>query len=299
MTSPAPKWRIEAPAKINLGLEILERRTDGYHEIRSILAMVDLADTLTISRSDRTGDPAVRIAGMQNDGEDNLIAKAANQLAQALDVQIVKRIPVAAGLGGASSDAAATLLAANEMRDDPLTPDKLRGLAATLGSDISFFLGAPCAIVSGRGTKLDPLAPPEGWIVLATPSVEIPAKTRTLYGSLVPSDFSDGSRILSQATAIRSGDPLDSSLLGNAFSRGLKALLPSVDDLERDMSLAGAPFVALSGAGPTHYTVVSTRQQACDIAGALIAIGTIDVHIHVTKFRSLRLGLESLNITRQ
>jgi 4-diphosphocytidyl-2-C-methyl-D-erythritol kinase len=293
MMPGGPIWTIEAPGKVNLGLEILGRRSDGYHEIRSIIAMIDLTDTLTMTRSDCTGGQATRITGMQNQADDNLITQAATLLGLPLDVEIVKRIPIAAGLGGASSDAAATLQVANGMRTDPLTNDELVNLAATLGSDIPFFLGAPCASVTGRGTDLTPLPSPEGWIVLATPSVHIPDKTRSLYRSLVHSDFTDGARILHQESNLRAKKPLDSALTGNAFSRALEALLPLVVNLKRDMSLSGCPFVALSGAGPTHYTVVATYSQARSIAEILAVNGTTDAEIHVTKFRSVGLEVAS------
>ncbi|HWV22794.1 MAG TPA: 4-(cytidine 5'-diphospho)-2-C-methyl-D-erythritol kinase [Thermomicrobiales bacterium] len=291
MIVPQRTVRLEAPAKINLGLEILGRRDDGYHEIRSILAMIDLADTLTVTSADK-GQPS-SIVGMDLDGEANLIGKAAELLRLDLAVTIEKRIPMAAGLGGASADAAATLLAGNALTGEPRPPFELCELASSIGSDVPFFLGSPCALASGRGTDLAPLPVPEVWLVLVSPDIAIPGKTARLYGELQPEDFTDGKLIREQAERLRRGAPVAPALLHNAFSDALLRIAPEVADLQRLMRQAGCPFAALSGAGPTHYTIVPSAEQATAIAARLKEHSGPRTKVFVTRFRSTGLHIAS------
>ena len=155
--------RLRAPAKLNLYLRVLGKRPDGYHEIETLFERIDLADELTIEpHPDQlllTCD-----APELSCGEDNLILKAARLLQQVggthqgARLHLIKRIPIAAGLGGGSSDAAATLLGLNRLWGLGLTPSRLRELGASLGSDVPFFLAdAPWAIGRGRGEVCEPL----------------------------------------------------------------------------------------------------------------------------------------------
>jgi 4-diphosphocytidyl-2-C-methyl-D-erythritol kinase len=261
--------RIEAPAKINLGLEVLCRRDDGYHEIRSILAMVDLHDTITATLGpESTSQIAIEPWPDQIDPHDNLLTKSiqAFNLRAGLDLKpdfhLEKRIPVAAGLGGASSDAAATLLTMNTLADFPLDHIQLQEVAASLGSDIPFFLGAATALVSGRGTDLTPVRAPAGPVLIVLPMVDIPAKTATLYRSLEPDDFRDGSQSLKQAGHLDANGTVDPTLLQNAFLRPLRSLVPQIDDVAKSMREASCPIVALSGAGPSQYALFPTLDLA-------------------------------------
>lgn len=294
MTGHELQVRIEAPAKINLGLEIIGRRRDGYHEVRSILAMIDLTDTLTVSTSVHGNQPS-RVIGMDLATDDNLIVKASRLHEFSLRVDIDKRIPMAAGLGGASSDAAATLFAGNALQNTPRSLQTLSILAATIGSDVPFFLGAPCATVSGTGTELTPLPPPTGWVVLATPEHDIPQKTGTLYGCLLASDFSDGSSIASQVERIQTGQDVEPSFLQNAFSRALGKLFPDIIQLKKHMLDAGCPFVALSGAGPTHYSIVPSKQGAERIAANLSSATTGCAQIMIATFRTEGLSIQPVS----
>ena len=143
-------------------------------------------------------------------------------------------------------------------------------LALDLGSDVPFLLRGGAALARGRGELLTPLPPMRGcWFVLVAPSIEIDRKTARLYGALLATDFSDGSRAnrVSEALAShRKPEPVD---LANAFERPLAELIPSLPDLVDAFQRAGAPFVALSGAGPTHYTFVSALNEAMRIASNL------------------------------
>lgn len=159
------KSTIQAPAKLNLYLAIGARRQDGYHPIASLFQAVSLADEVVIEASDR---PGVRILGDSPcRPEDNTAFKAAEAMLGALresgaagapgfDVRIAKRIPSQAGLGGASSDAAAVLRLLSGLYGGMVPAQRLRDIAASVGSDVPFFLGTACAKVYGRGEVLDP-----------------------------------------------------------------------------------------------------------------------------------------------
>jgi 4-diphosphocytidyl-2-C-methyl-D-erythritol kinase len=264
---------IDAPAKLNLGLEVIGRRDDGFHDIATIFLTIDLYDRLTLSPSAylelSCSDDALA-------GEDNLVLRALQLLRAETNhpggarIDLRKRIPTAAGLGGASSDAAATLLGGRELWQLDVSDDQLHDLAARLGSDVPFFLQGGCATGRGRANLLEPLPlPADLWFVVFVPDVRIPAKTASLYARLSPDDFSDGSLIAAQAARLRSGLAPDVSLLGNAFARPLYAMVPELTTLPDIMRDAGAASVAISGAGPAHYALVTDEAPAERIAARL------------------------------
>lgn len=271
MTTPL-SVSIEAPAKINLGLEILGKRTDGFHEIRTVMAMLELADTLQVFVDECV--PGSDLA--QAPPRDNLVTRALDVFRDAaprsprLGWKIEKRVPVAAGLGGASSDAAAALVAANYLAGLPLGKSDLNELAARLGSDVPFFLGNPFAIASGRGANLEPLPPKALEVLLVVPNVDIPQKTATLYSLVRPEDFSDGSRAEAVLALLAGNRAPDVQWLRNAFSRPLAAVEPRILELQRAMSDWGAESFGLSGAGPAHY-VLSSGVLALGIQDSLSA----------------------------
>lgn len=255
-----------APAKINLGLEILGRRPDGFHEIRSILVKVSLFDRVTVA-------PARAASIWSDDPElsntDNLAFRAARLLGRPVSIQIRKRIPAASGLGGASSDAAAVLRGISLLSPD-IDAMSVNQAARELGSDVPFFLGDRAALASGRGERCTPLAGRlPSWFVIATPAIEIPAKTATLYRSLRPDDFTTGERVERLARALAAGQSLEPALLGNAFERPLHQNWPAARDVRDAMRESGARTVALSGAGPAHYAICDDFQSASAFSARL------------------------------
>ena len=142
-------------------------------------------------------------------------------------------------------------------------------MAASLGSDVPFFLGSATALVTGTGTELQPLPNPCGSLVLVTPSLSIPGKTATLYHRLTSEDWSDGSHITEIANRLRSQLPVELHLLTNAFSQALDSIVPEIASTHQAMVDAGCEGVALSGAGPTHYAIVEPPEQATAIARRL------------------------------
>jgi 4-diphosphocytidyl-2-C-methyl-D-erythritol kinase len=296
MTGPRHA-RVLSPAKINLGLEILGRREDGYHEIRSVLAMVDLVDEISISTADDLcstrldGVPGVAV-------ENNLILRAVSRFAaftgvsSAYDIHVHKRIPAAAGLGGASSNAAATILALNAMHGSPIGEPDLHALASELGSDVPFFLGSPVAAVSGRGTDLAPLPALHGVVLIAVPRIDLPGKTGTLYRLLTAQDFTDGATVETIARQVSRGERIQPDLLDNAFERPLREIAPGASTLVGHMQRAGCTRVALSGAGPALYALFDNELTAQRAKSMLDDIGNQDVIIAVAPFRSEPMRVE-------
>lgn len=264
---------IAAPAKLNLGLEVLGRRDDGYHEIATIFLAIDLQDRLLVSPDDQlvlesTPDG---LAGAENLALQALeVLRESSGVGAGASIELTKRIPIASGLGGASSDAAAALFAGREAWRLDVSDASLHRLAAKLGSDVPFFLHGGCALGRGRGETLEALpVPVDLWFVIAVPDIALPRKTATLYAALDADDFSDGARVLAQARRIAAGLPIDVGLLGNAFARPLYALAPHLADLPSVMRDAGAEAVALSGAGPAHFAPFPAGDAAEAAAGRL------------------------------
>jgi 4-diphosphocytidyl-2-C-methyl-D-erythritol kinase len=266
--------RTLSPAKINLGLEILRKRDDGFHEIRTIMQSISLADEISVTQAPSN---SIESSHSALENEDNLALRAANLWTERLDpehrslkISMQKSIPIAAGLGGASSNAAAVLTLARSLFSTAVADDDLDSVAASLGSDVPFFLHSTAALASGRGEALDPLPPLSGaYFVLATPNVEIARKTATMYGQLTPGDFSDGSGIASLAARMHSGESLESGDLQNAFERPLLQFLPDLEGIPSIMRSLCGHRVGLSGAGPTWYAVVDSPDEANKLAASL------------------------------
>jgi 4-diphosphocytidyl-2-C-methyl-D-erythritol kinase len=273
MRSGERQIAIDAPAKLNLGLEVIGRRDDGFHEIATIFVAIDLYDRLTLS-------PAADLELVCDDdslaGNANLALRALHLLREATNhasgarIHLRKKIPVAAGLGGASSDAAAALRGGLQLWDLTVSETEFHNLAVGLGSDVPFFLHRGCAVGRGRGDVLELLPlPADLCFILVVPDVRIPAKTATLYAHLNDAAFSDGSHIAVQAARLSSGLAPDTTLLKNAFTRPLYAIVPELAILPSVMRDAGAASVAISGAGPAHYALFTDAAEAERVATRL------------------------------
>lgn len=261
-----------APAKLNLGLEILGKRSDGYHEIATILQAVSIYDRLTLQPAE---DLTLTCSVPELAGPSNLALIAARRLreqvaASGASIHLSKVIPAAAGLGGASSDAAATLVAAASLWGMTGAPSTLAAISEELGSDVPFFLTGGAAVATGRGTQLTALPPPDGvWFVVVVPTLLVERKTETMYAAIRPDDVTDGAAIHRQADRLRTGASIEPTFLANAFHRPLLDRFPALRSLCRSMTAAGAPLVALSGAGPAHYTLLPSAEEAAHVAATL------------------------------
>lgn len=269
-----------AYAKINLALEVLGRRADGYHEVRSVLQAVAWHDSLF-------AEPAPELS-FSVEGEegavltelataDNLVLKAARALqsqariARGASLRLHKRIPVAAGLGGGSSDAAATLWALNDLWGLRWTLEKLAALAATLGADVPFFLTSGAALVSGRGEKVEPLPTLAALpVLLVVPRINLPSKTRWAYSLLAPYLWSSGAMTLDLAAQLRAHQvDLAGRHWRNAFEPVIASHLASVQRCRQAMWRAGVKGVNLSGAGPTLFALLANEAEAAASASHL------------------------------
>ena len=274
---PEPPISVAAPAKINLSLEILRRRDDGYHDVATVLQTVDLADELDI-------EPASDIV-VEGDTEgipleENLVYRAARllqaHLSETRGARIVlhKRIPLAAGLGGGSTDAAATLAGLCRLWEHDLRRGELATLAAELGSDVPFFLYGGTALAEGRGERVTPLPPlRHADIVLLAPPIDLPNKTATLYRSLDPAAFTGGEVTRALVAALRKRLPPTPDEIFNGFTR---AALERFDGLEGYWSRfekAGADNVHLSGAGPSLFSLARSREEAESLHERCLAAG--------------------------
>ncbi len=258
-----------AYAKINLTLEVLGRREDGYHEVMTILQTVDLADSISFEDA---ADLSVESSDPSLSSEDNLVWRAAALLKRTTGhpdgarIRLEKRIPMNMGLGGGSSDAAATLVCLNTHWHLGLDQAALHQLAASLGSDVPFFLTGGTCLGTGRGGKTSPLpAPPRSWVVLVCPQADatmsgIP-KTAHMYSLLRPGDFTDGGLTRQMIEALEDGRPID-GLLFNGFRRASQGASSQFTRLEGLMAEAGARNVGLAGSGPALFSLFSNEDEA-------------------------------------
>ncbi len=261
-----------ARAKVNLGLEILGRRSNGYHEVVTILQEIDLADRLTFEEA-----PELTLASSRPDlasDPENLVLRAARALRAAAGVSrgasifLEKSIPVAAGLGGGSSDAGATLVALNRLWQIDWDLGRLEGVARGIGTDVAFFLHGGTQLATGLGDELTSLPTPRLWVVVVTVPLSFPDKTRRLYGALRPEDWSDGARVERIASALRSGEPISASHLPSGFNRVARELFPTVDCVIAAVNRAGG-VASLCGAGPSVISLHDDASSAQRVADRL------------------------------
>ncbi len=271
---------VQSYAKINITLDVLGRRADGYHELATIMQTVDLYDTLCLSK---TTDNRVHIACTQPElnTEDNLAVRAAEavrrtlSLTQGVLIELHKRIPTAAGLGGGSSNAAAVLLALQHWWQLQISPTELLTLAASLGSDVPFFLQGGLALCEGRGERITQL--PQHWptslrwLLLLKPAIGV--STASVFRALSPDDYTDGSFSQAARTALHTRGELLPAYLHNALERGVLAHYPEVALAREAMLQAGAPLVRLSGSGPTLFAPFNTLAHATHVQQQLHAQG--------------------------
>lgn len=264
-----------ASAKINLTLEVLAKRTDGFHEIRSVIQTISLCDSLRFESGERV---TFRADTPEWRAEESLVSKAVTLLQQATGcsrgtaIEVEKRIPLMAGLGGDSSDAAAVLRGLNRLWKLDLPLEKLLEMAGQLGSDVSFFLYGGTALLEGRGEIVTPLPPlPHQWLVLVLPSLEgrLPGKTGRLYQSLGTSHFTDGQITRRLADAVKAGKQFSPSLLFNTFENVAFDLFPGLGVAREHFAKLGAADVHLAGSGPGLFTVLPDKSRAEELYALL------------------------------
>ena len=267
---------LKAPAKINLTLEVLGKRKDGYHEIRSIMQTVSLYDVLYIDHADSV-QLTCNAAELQN--EENLIMTAIAALKKATGytggamIHLDKHIPWASGLGGGSSDAAATLKGLNSLWSLGIPPKRLAEIAAGIGSDVPFFIFGGTCMVEGRGEKLVVLPDmPETWMVLLKPPLMATCgKTGKLYSMIDPVQYTKGEYTDGMKRFISTGSSEHYRHQYNIFDSVTARAYPGLDKFISSFSCAGAAEIHLAGSGPVLFTLAQDEGQARGIQGRLKA----------------------------
>jgi 4-diphosphocytidyl-2-C-methyl-D-erythritol kinase len=267
-----PQIELLAPAKVNLHLEVLGRRRDGLHELRSLAVSTDLADRIVIrsvpgSAVNLRVDPPSAVSA----GEDNLVMRAARLMQRrfgvraGLDVTLSKEIPVTAGLGGGSTDAAATLLALDRLWRLGLTEDELAEIGAELGSDVPYCLVGGYAALTGRGDHVHPLPDLETLhLVLCVPSVAVP--TAQVYARLdqqlisCATDDSVSDFVASAASFVPQPPPWDT--LKNDLERVVIRWWPEVDQALTDLRATACEYAAVTGSGGASFAVYEDAESA-------------------------------------
>jgi 4-diphosphocytidyl-2-C-methyl-D-erythritol kinase len=268
---------VHAYAKVNLTLEVLGKRADGYHQIVSVMQSIDLSDEVSFTPSNQL---TLKCSVPSLETDDNLVLRAANLLKDhtgysgGADILLQKHIPIASGLGGGSSNAAATLGALNRLWKLDMGDEDLQSLAALLGSDVSFFLLGGTAMAERRGEEVKELPQmPTTHLVLLAPPVEIHDKTATMYNHLTSEDFSKGEAAAKLTNCLKEGKRPEANLLFNAFEEVAFDLFPPLAEYRHVMLEAGAGWVHLAGSGPALYTFAASKAGATTLAGTLTSAG--------------------------
>lgn len=269
--------RYRSYGKINLYLDVLERRGDGFHDIETIFQSVDLYDAMTFEARETGVSLACDAPGLETDGS-NLICRAAAALQAATGstagahVTLEKRIPVAAGMAGGSGNAAAALIGLNRLWRLGLDGEALAAIGLTLGSDVPFCLRGGTMAATGRGEVLTPLAACDGvWFVLVHPELKV--STASVYGS--PHLVRNGSERPGGKTA-RFAQALDayerrdwSGLVSNTMEQPVLREHPELGDILYGLQEAGCVTSAMSGSGPTLFGVCADKDAALAVATAM------------------------------
>ncbi len=266
---------LPAFAKINLCLEVLGKRSDGMHEVASVMQTISLADWLQF----RPG-PIISLEceGMEVTA-DNLILRAAGLLREVTKLEgnclifCQKSIPLAAGLGGGSADAAVTLRALNMLWEAGLSDDELVDLARQLGADVPFSIFEGTALSTGTGGDVQRLPDaPSHWIVLVPGSADSARKTAEMYAALDPADFSDGSKARRMAAVIGEG-ALPYDAVGSVFTAAASARWPEVQRALTALRTGPALAASVSGSGPSSFGIFSNREVATTEVARLGELG--------------------------
>ena len=254
---------IKAPAKVNYLLDVLRRRPDGYHDLRMVMQRVDLCDEIAITV---TETPELTVTCNKNgvpDGPSNIAWKAARIMldlagkGQGATISIVKNIPVAAGLGGGSSNAAAVLTGMNELLELNLSEQRLMEIGVTLGADVPFFIFKKTALAEGIGEQLREMpVMPALWVLLVNPGVHV--STAWVYQNLQLTSRGELAKLPQFFTKVEDV----CSILSNDLEAVTIPAFPVIDEIKKGMLRMGALGAMMSGSGPTVFGLFRDRQTA-------------------------------------
>jgi len=265
---------VEAYAKINLTLEVLGKRLDGYHEVRSVVQAISLCDRLVF---ENCAHLSFQCSSPDWVAEKSLVSRAAELLMlymgerRGAKIKLDKHIPLSSGLGGDSSDAAAVLCGLNRLWEACVSVDDMMGLAAKLGSDVPFFLKGGTALAQGRGDVVSSLPQmPCTWLVLLFPDVATPsAKTEAMYSSLCQEHFTRGAFTDELVVQLTHGAAITHKNLFNVFDEIALHTFPGLNHCSVEFQRVAGVRVHLAGAGPTLFALFSDEEQAKQVCHRL------------------------------
>ena len=267
--------RLRALAKINLGLDILRKREDGYHEVRMIMQTIQMYDVLEIRRVKKPGiSLSVNYPYIPND-ERNLVYKAAKllmdefQVKSGVDIRLEKFIPVAAGMAGGSSDAAAALVGINRLFKLGLSEKDLMDRAVNIGADVPYCVMRGTALAEGIGEKLTRITPvPDCFVLIGKPGINV--STKAAYESLQLDKITTHPDIDGMIKDIECGNLLAmTEKMGNVFEPGIIGKYPVIGEIKELMEAHGALKAMMSGSGPTVFGIFDDRKKMEAAAAAL------------------------------
>ncbi len=259
------KLHLKSPAKVNLTLKIFKKRKDGYHEIETILQKIDLCDSISFNLKREKGITIVTNHPLVPKGEENLIHRAAKSIFEKIDykgglkVSIIKRIPVGAGLGGGSSNAATTLMALNRLLKLNLFPKALSEMGLEIGADVPFFLFHGDALARGIGEKLERINLPRLWYLLIYPNFEVSSGWAYQNIVLTKKRFHFNNQWL-----LKSPEDV-SKILRNDLESVVALRYPEINEMKEILYSAGALGTLMSGSGPSVFGIF---RGECDLLGA-------------------------------
>lgn len=268
--SPIHGIHISAPAKVNVILKVRNQREDGYHNLWSLMHTVALVDELRFQVRPHSTQIQLRCDNptVPTDSTNLVVRAAALMLERSaksvgLAIELRKGIPIGAGLGGGSSDAAATLIALNHLLKLEWTIQEMTPLAMSLGSDVPFFLSAPCAVVEGRGEQVTPFhVKGQRWVLLIKPEFSI--ETKWAYGQLVHHRTTylrdQGEGTVLPPTALRWEELIPH--VENDFEEALEPIFPVLHDIKSQLVSLGAEVALLSGSGSTVFAIFQHQEEA-------------------------------------
>ena len=262
--------RLRAPAKVNFRLDVLKRRPDGYHELRMIMQRIDLCDEIELSLC---GKPGISLSCnhpyVPRDSR-NIVWRAADELlklsgsAIGINIDLKKIIPVGAGLGGGSSDAATTLMGLNELLGTRLTDQQLMDIGLRLGADVPFFIFKRAAVAEGVGEKLQPLVDiPKLWLLLINPGIHV--STSWAYRNLNLTS----EKVAAKLPFLYKSAAEVCSILSNDLESVTLQRYPVIGEIKEKLMAAGAEGALMSGSGSTVFAVFSSEPSAKNALDAL------------------------------
>lgn len=283
------KLELKAYGKINLGLDVIRKRPDGYHDLDMVMQMVDVYDDVTLTRVEGTEIVVRTDTAVLSNGKDNLAYMAAKMLmdefgiVQGLEITIKKRIPIAGGMAGGSSDCAATLKGVNQMFDLGLSKEELMERGVRLGADVPYCILGGTAIARGIGEILTPLpTPPKCHVIIAKPPVSV--STAFVYGNIKPDEIEKRPDIEAMVSAIKAQDLYKlAENLYNVMEDITVPKYPIIHKIKTVMLENGALNSIMSGSGPTVFGLYDDIEKA-EQTVELLKAKELTEQLYLTKF---------------